>query len=338
LQSGGGGQATDAASPGASPAASPAAPAAAPEPAAPAAPPAAPAPVEEAEPPAASAPPTPAPAPPAPEPPAPAAAAALPELPTSVAPASDLPPAPSPESAQSPAAPAAPEDAPAPGGTVVNPALARTPEELSEIASAEKASSPWSASGGWASKSFDSVQWPKPGEEPAPAPSPPGSPPVPAPDAKPESVPTAVPTPPAEDEPKLTGASRPFPLMPRTDGPRVAASSLERVDVKPGQETIDDWDREMERESKRETTTSRHRLLGATMAISRAHLIPELPTTHNRVVCLVSTDGDDVYYILEPHMTVGRQPMAGNQIAASSMTIGLPARGCRPRVRWCSRM
>ncbi|MEM8997501.1 MAG: FHA domain-containing protein, partial [Acidobacteriota bacterium] len=38
-------------------------------------------------------------------------------------------------------------------------------------------------------------------------------------------------------------------------------------------------------------------------------------------VCLVSTDGDDVYYILEPHMTVGRQPIAGNQIVIEDAAI-----------------
>ncbi|MEM1178885.1 MAG: FHA domain-containing protein [Acidobacteriota bacterium] len=228
---------------------------------------------------------------------------------------------------------------PVPGGTVVNPALARTPDEVAEISAAEKSAPAWSQSSGWASKSFDSVSWPDPKDAEAPAPGAPESPasfapplaametPVGLPAPKVESpalhrpedsLPTAaVPEPKVGDEPKLTGASRPFPLMPSTDGPRVAASSLERIDTPVGKETIDDFNQAL----KRETTTSRHRLLGATMAISRAHLIPELPTTHNRVVCLVSTDGDDVYYILEPHMTVGRQPTAGNQIVIEDAAI-----------------
>ncbi|MCG8462024.1 MAG: FHA domain-containing protein [Holophagales bacterium] len=57
------------------------------------------------------------------------------------------------------------------------------------------------------------------------------------------------------------------------------------------------------------------------MAISKAHLLPEMPTTLEAVVCLASADGDDVFYILEPQMTVGRLPAAGNQIVIEDAAI-----------------
>ncbi|MEM6793026.1 MAG: FHA domain-containing protein [Acidobacteriota bacterium] len=188
-----------------------------------------------------------------------------------------------------PALPDSPPDSAGPANAAPAP-----PREVPIASGADgpEARPAWGDSSGWSSQSFDSVGSRGGSEAQAPE----------------SDAPAALAAPGNRSISAVSGASRPFPVGSVPD----AAKAPQHED-RGGDEPDDS--------TPRPTTTSRYRLLGATMAISRAHLIPELPTTHNRVICLVSTDGDDVYYILEPHMMVGRHRTAGNQIVIEDAAI-----------------